>query len=94
MILSVDLALSVELESSCEVGHYPMDSTKPRFTTVRGSRGMSARACMAKTMTWKLDSAKGALAHDASISEASLPQVTWETQEGHQINENQSKMLG
>ena len=70
-----------------------MDSTRPSVTTSRSSRGISARACAAKTMMWELDSAKGALAHDASISEVSLPQVMWETQENHQINENYKKML-
>ena len=44
-------------------------------------------------MMWKLDSAKGVLAHDASIREVSLPQVIWETQENHQINENHKKRL-
>ena len=76
LTLSVDLAISVELESNREIGHHPMDSTEPRFTTVRGLKGMSARACVTKTMTWKLDSAKGALAHDVNISNTSLPQVT------------------
>ena len=70
-----------------------MDSTRPSFTTVRSSRGISARACTAKTMTWELDLAKGVLAHDASIGEVSLPQVMWETQRNHQINENHRKRL-
>ena len=48
---------------------------------------------MAKTMTWELDSAKGVLVHDASISAVSLPQVIWEAQENHQINENYKKRL-
>jgi hypothetical protein len=83
----------MELASSCEVGHHPMDSTKTIFTKARSSRGISAKACMAKTLTWELDSAKGVLAHDASISEVSLPQVMWGAQENHQINENHKKRL-
>ena len=70
-----------------------MDSTSQSFTQAKGSRGISARACTAKTMKWELDSAKGVLAHDASISEVSLPQVMWETQENHEINENYKKRL-
>ena len=70
-----------------------MDSTRPSSSTVRISRGMSARVCMAKTMTWRLDSAKGVLAYDASISEVLLPQVMWETPENHQVNENHKKRL-
>jgi hypothetical protein len=46
---------------------------------------------VAKTMTWELNSAKGVLAHDASIGEVSLPQVMWETQDNHQVNENIKK---
>jgi hypothetical protein len=42
-------------------------------------------------MTWELNSAKGVLAHDASIGEVSLPQVMWETQDNHQVNENIKK---
>ena len=49
------------------------------------------RACVAKTMTWTLDLAKGVLAHDANISKVLLPQVMWETQENHQVNENHKK---
>jgi hypothetical protein len=42
---------------------------------------------VAKAMTWELNSAKGVLVHDASIDEVSLPQVMWETQDNHQVNE-------
>ena len=70
-----------------------MDSTRPSVTTVRSSRGTSARACTAKIMMGELDSAKGVPAHDARISEVSFPQVMWETQENHQINENHKKRL-
>ena len=81
-----------------------MDSTSQSFTKAKiseersvakagSSRGISARACAAKTMTWELDSAKGVLVHDASISNISLPQVMWEAQDNHQINENHKKML-
>ena len=93
LTLSVDSTLSVELGSSRELVHHHMDSTKPRLTTAKISRGMSARACVARTMMWKLDSAKGVLAHDASISKASLPQVTWKIQEDHQTSENHKRML-
>jgi hypothetical protein len=44
-----------------------MESTRPSSSTVRISRGISARACVAKTMAWTLESAKGVLAHDAII---------------------------
>ena len=70
-----------------------MDSTRPSSSIIRVSRGMSVRACVAKTMTWTLDSAKGVFAHDASISKASLPQVTGGTQEDHQTSENHKKRL-
>ena len=46
------------------------------------------RACVAKTMTWMLDLAKGVLAHDTSITKASLPQVMWGTQKDHQTSKN------
>ena len=49
------------------------------------------RACVAKTMTWTFDSAKGVLAHDVSISEVLLPQVMWKIQENHQVNENHKR---
>jgi hypothetical protein len=38
----------------------------------KNSRGISARACVAKTMTWELESAKGVTVHDGSSIEASL----------------------
>ena len=75
------------------VGHHLMDSTRQSSSTVRVSRGISARACTAKTMLWRLDSAKGALARDASIDKVSLRRVMWETQENHQVNENHKKRL-
>ena len=59
----------------------------------KGSRGISARACVARAMTWKLDSVEGVLAHDASIREVSLPQVMWEIHENHQTNGKHKKML-
>ena len=70
-----------------------MGSTRPSGSTAKNSRGISARACTAKTMTWELDLAKGVLAHDVSIGEVSLPQVMWETKEDHQLNENHRKRL-
>jgi hypothetical protein len=70
-----------------------MESARPSSSTVRISGGISARACVAKTMAWTLESAKGVLAHKASISKASLPQVSMETQENHQNNENRKKRL-
>ena len=70
-----------------------MDSTRPSSSTIRVSRGMSVRACMAKTMTWTFDSAKGVLTHDASISEVSFPQAMGETQENHLVTENHKKGL-
>ena len=42
------------------------------------SRGISARACVTKTMTWELASAKGVPAYDASSIEASLSHTNWE----------------
>jgi hypothetical protein len=38
-------------------------------------RGISARACVTKAMTWELKSAKDATVHDASGIETSLPQA-------------------
>jgi hypothetical protein len=66
-----------------------MDSTSRSFEKVRSSeekswaktqssRGISARACAAKTMTWELESAKGVTVHDASSVEASSSQAMWE----------------
>ena len=66
-----------------------MDSTSRSFVKARSSKekslaktkcskGISARACAAKTMTWELESAKGTTVHDASSIEASLSQATWE----------------
>jgi hypothetical protein len=60
-----------------------MDSTSQSFAKARSSeekswaktkssRGISARACVAKTMTWELESAKAVTVHDASSIEASL----------------------
>ena len=91
--LNMDYALSGALRLSYKLVHHHMDSTKPKLTTAKISRGMSEWACVAKTMTWKLDSAKGVLANNASISKAALPQVTWETQKDHQTSENHKKML-
>ena len=92
MALSVESTLSAGLLSSCGVGHYFMDSTSRSFAKARSSeeenlaktkslRGISARACAAKTMTWELESAKGTTVHDASSIEASLSQTTWEAKE-------------
>ena len=55
-----------------------MDSTSRSFTQAKSSRGISAKACAAKTMTWELESAKGVIVHDASSIEISLPQAMWE----------------
>ena len=44
----------------------------------KNSRGISARACVAKTMTWDLESAKGVTSYDASSIEASLSHANWE----------------
>ena len=70
-----------------------MDSTRPNSSMIRVSRGMSVRVCVAKKMTWTLDSTNGVLAPDASISKASLPQVTWGTQEDHQTSEDHKQRL-
>ena len=99
MTLSAELTLLVKLTWSAEwtsiskVGHQPMESTKPSVTTSRNSRGMLLRACVAKTMMWTLDSTKGVLASDASISKASSPQVTGGTQEDHQTSEDHKERL-
>jgi hypothetical protein len=69
-----------------------MDSTSWSFAKARSSeekigaktkrsRGISARACMAKTMTWELESAKGVTVHDASSIEASLYQAMCEAKQ-------------
>ena len=61
-----------------------MDSTSKSLTKAKGteekslakaknSRGMSAKACVAKAMTWKLEMANALSNYEASISETSLP---------------------
>ena len=39
----------------------------------KNSRGISAKACSAKAMTWELELTKVLPKHEASISEVSLP---------------------
>ena len=69
---------------SRKVDHYFMDLTNQIFAKAgsskekslakaKNSRGMSAKACSAKAMTWELESAKVLPKHDASTSEVSLP---------------------
>ena len=58
-----------------------MDLTSQTFTQAKGSRGILAKACVAKTMTWELESAKGVIVHDASISKVPLTQEMWKAQE-------------
>ena len=70
-----------------------MASTSQSFTRAKGSRGILARACIAKTMTWRLDSAKGVLIPDASMSEVLFPQAVGETQANPQVTENHKKRL-
>jgi hypothetical protein len=48
------------------------------WAKIKSSRGISARACVAKTMTWEFESAKGVIVHDASSIEASLSQAMCE----------------
>ena len=48
-------------------------SKEMSFAKAKNSRGMSAKACSAKAMTWEFESAKVLTTHDASISEVSLP---------------------
>jgi hypothetical protein len=45
------------------------------------SREISARACVARAMNWKLELAKDAIVHDASGNEASLPQAMCEAKQ-------------
>ena len=72
--------------------HYFMDLTNQRVAKARSSeeeslakaknsRGISARACLPKAMTWELESAKVLHNHDGSIGEASLTQEMWKAQE-------------
>jgi hypothetical protein len=49
------------------------------WAKTKSSRGISARACVAKTMTWEFESAKGVTIHDTSSIEASLFQAMCET---------------
>ena len=58
-----------------------MDSTSQSFTQTKNSRGISAKACEAKTMTWELKTAQGVIVHDASISKVLLTQEMWKAQE-------------
>ena len=55
-----------------------MDSTSESLAKTKRSRGISAKACVAKTMTWEFESAKGVTIHDASGIEASLFQAKCE----------------
>ena len=59
-----------------------MDSTSESLAKTKRSRGISAKACVAKTMTWELESAKGVTIHDASGIEASLFQAKCEAKKG------------
>ena len=63
----------------CLVFHHFMDSTSKGLFEAMGteeknlakaktSRGISAKACVAKAMTWMLDMAKALPSHEASIS--------------------------
>ena len=83
------LILSCGVRIKCGVVHYFMDSTSRSFAKARSSaekswaktkssRGISARACAAKTMIWELESAKGVTVHDASSIKASSSQANWE----------------
>ena len=55
-----------------------MDSTSESLAKTKSSRGILARACMAKTMIWELKSAKGVTIHDTSGIEALLSQAKCE----------------
>jgi hypothetical protein len=55
-----------------------MSSEEKSWAKTKSSSGISARACVAKTMTWELESAKGVTIHDASSIEASLSQAMCE----------------
>ena len=48
-------------------------SDEIKLAKVIYSRGISAKACTAKAMTWELKSAKVLPKYEASISEVSLP---------------------
>ena len=48
-------------------------SKEKSLAKAKNSRGISAKACSAKAMTWKLETANALPKHEASISEASLP---------------------
>jgi hypothetical protein len=50
-------------------------SEEKSWAKTKSSRGISARACAAKTMTWELESAKGMTSLDVSSIEASLSQA-------------------
>ena len=60
-----------------------MDSheIETREIKTKSSRGISARACVARAMTWELESAKNATVHDASGIETSLSQATCEAKQ-------------
>jgi hypothetical protein len=53
-------------------------SEEKSWTKTKSSRGILARACVAKTMTWELESAKGVTVHNASSIETSLSQAMCE----------------
>ena len=43
------------------------------FVKIKTSRGISAKACVAKAKDWKLESIQGPPKHEANTSETSLP---------------------
>ena len=47
------------------------DTEEKSLVKAKTSRGISAKACVAKAMTWKLEKANALPSHEASISKAS-----------------------
>ena len=68
--------------SNCGVDHCFVDSTSKgldkaegpvenSLATAKTSRGMFVKACVAKAMTWELESVKALPTHDSTTNEAS-----------------------
>ena len=56
-------------------------SEEEKLSKTKSLRGILARACVAKTMTWELDKVKGTTVLDASGIEASSSHETREAKE-------------
>ena len=68
---------------------------KHQNPTPNGFEGLIAHVgtILGSHMTWRLDSAKGVLTHDASISDVLFPQAVGETQANPRVTKIHKKRL-